>query len=163
MHECRASSCVNPLMPTDLCPLPHNPCGLWNRAHSPAKQQFQAVSDECVPEAISILSVVPEFQNVNCKSSCWWRDVRGCGSTSSIWLELDGFLNWNKHRQTTTTNGNAGLNWEKSSFTLPLAGCELSTTQWCISACHWASRTIWTTETLLPDSINALSSSCFLL
>lgn len=62
MHECRASSCVNPLMPTDLNPLPQIPAASEIRPQSPAKLQFQAVTDDVrVPEAISILSVVPEF------------------------------------------------------------------------------------------------------
>lgn len=71
---------------TDLRPHPNYHCGLWKcETIHPQKLQLKAFSnDVCAPKAISILSVVPAFRNGYCKNSCWWRDVRGCGSAGNF-------------------------------------------------------------------------------
>lgn len=49
-------------MPTDLCPLPHNPCRLWNRAQSPTKLQFQAVSNDAFQKQLASCQLCQNFK-----------------------------------------------------------------------------------------------------
>lgn len=111
--------------PTDAhWPLPSSSQSLQTLKSGPVthKDTISSSFKLCVPKAISILSVVPEFQNATARAAAGEEmrvDVEAqwvpfCWSSMAFWIET------NKH--TTSRNGNAGFTWEKSSFTLPLAG-----------------------------------------